>query len=477
MFRNGATKPILEVTDADVTNEPCLIAGLGCINQLSKISEVGLKIAKQGVVKVLEKALHRIEGVSPQIVREKAIYSLSWLSRIPQVRKVLSTKVMIDGLSKQFSSGSTLLAKCATIQILMNLHGSYPKEEEIVLMRNIRDEMVLMLEQGQWQNKNLLIKGCCVLYRENEDKMYLVEKGIIEIINRLLQEKPEDLAEACIVLLLSLSSHPDIPWLILDKGTIPILCRILRNLEVPVITDLLIILLKSLCLYNHEIVERSLEYEIPVEKSHLKNLESPECTLYGSEYGGLVLEYLQNIVNNRRDQKYLLTQFEEGELKRFGLSDELIDIYQKSFMELDLDVRGYLEVDALRVIMVLKGEVLDDDELQDIFNEYDPELTGKMDFKQFVHLMSDWKKRFGFGTEAIMNQVTNSGMIGRARRMFGRWWNKDAIAQEQIMKLKQKREEEKKLTFELAAKYMVSEKVLQEREKQSTKRSTKSPGK
>jgi hypothetical protein len=103
--------------------------------------------------------------------------------------------------------------------------------------------------------------------------------------------------------------------------------------------------LKSLCLYNHEVVESTLENEIPPGKANLKNLESPECTLYGSEYGGLVLEYLQTIVNNRRDQKYLLTQFEDGELKSYGLSDELIDIYQKSFMELDLDVRGYLEVD------------------------------------------------------------------------------------------------------------------------------------
>jgi hypothetical protein len=123
---------------------------------------------------------------------------------------------MIQGLSNQFASGSTLLAKCAAI------HGAYPKEEEIILMRNIRDEMLLMLKQGQWQNKNLLIKSCCVLYRENEDKMYMVEKGLIEIIIELLIKKPEDLAEACIVLLLSLSSHPDIPWLILEKGTIPV---------------------------------------------------------------------------------------------------------------------------------------------------------------------------------------------------------------------------------------------------------------
>jgi Ca2+-binding EF-hand superfamily protein len=44
-------------------------------------------------------------------------------------------------------------------------------------------------------------------------------------------------------------------------------------------------------------------------------------------------------------------------------------------------------VDALKVIMVLLGEQLDDEELQDIFNEYDTNLTGRMDFVAFIALM------------------------------------------------------------------------------------------
>jgi len=37
MFSNGATKPIIAVSDADVTNEVCMLAGLGCITQVHTI--------------------------------------------------------------------------------------------------------------------------------------------------------------------------------------------------------------------------------------------------------------------------------------------------------------------------------------------------------------------------------------------------------------------------------------------------------
>ncbi len=36
LFTNGCVKPILNITDADVTNESCLLAGLGCILQLCR---------------------------------------------------------------------------------------------------------------------------------------------------------------------------------------------------------------------------------------------------------------------------------------------------------------------------------------------------------------------------------------------------------------------------------------------------------
>ena len=36
MFTNGAIKPLLRVSDPNVANEACLLAGLGCIVQLCK---------------------------------------------------------------------------------------------------------------------------------------------------------------------------------------------------------------------------------------------------------------------------------------------------------------------------------------------------------------------------------------------------------------------------------------------------------
>lgn len=40
MFSNGAIKPLLNVSDGDVTNEACMLAGLGCIVQLCRYLEV-----------------------------------------------------------------------------------------------------------------------------------------------------------------------------------------------------------------------------------------------------------------------------------------------------------------------------------------------------------------------------------------------------------------------------------------------------
>ena len=59
-----------------------------------------------------------------------------------------------------------------------------------------------------------------------------------------------------------------------------------------------------------------------------------------------------------------------------------------------------------------------------------------MDFSQFIDLMRSWKKRFGMGADALLNRAFNSGVIGRARRIFNRWWNAQRIANERIAKIK-----------------------------------------
>ena len=182
MFRNGATKPIIAVSDADVTNEPCMIAGLGCIAQLAKVPEIGIKIARQGVVKLLEKALHREKGVPAHLIREKAITCLSWLSRIPQVKHVIATPRMLLGLQKQFFNG-THLAKVACAQVLRFLHGHYPKSEAVQVMRAIREPMLGTLTQGKWTHKDQMMKAFCVVYREDEERWFFVQNGTVSLSN------------------------------------------------------------------------------------------------------------------------------------------------------------------------------------------------------------------------------------------------------------------------------------------------------
>jgi hypothetical protein len=36
MFAYGAIKPLINATDAEITNEACMLAGLGCIVQLCR---------------------------------------------------------------------------------------------------------------------------------------------------------------------------------------------------------------------------------------------------------------------------------------------------------------------------------------------------------------------------------------------------------------------------------------------------------
>ena len=188
-----------------------------------------------------------------------------------------------------------------------------------------------------------------------------------------MTDKPEDLSESPIVLLLNLCTHPNVPPIVIDKGGLPIFCEILNVALAPVIIDLITILLKVCSLYDRDRVDACLEEHVLVERAHLRKMDSPDCTLFGSEYGNLACEYCQEIVHHRWDQRYLLEQFSIEELNNLKVTDEMLEAYQKTFMLLDVSCRGFLELDALRVIIVMKGEVLDDEQLYEIFAEYDTE--------------------------------------------------------------------------------------------------------
>ena len=89
-----------------------------------------------------------------------------------------------------------------------------------------------------------------------------------------------------------------------------------------------------------------------------------------------------------------------------------------------------------------------------------------MNFRQFVDLLSTWKNRFGMGPRALANQLLNTGTIGRAKRAFMKWWNKNKIAREQVAKIKAKNASEKIRAQLLSQKFLKSEDIRSRREQE-----------
>ena len=146
---------------------------------------------------------------------------------------------MLAGVVRQFTIG-TIGSKYQGIQILLYLHATYGVEREKKLMRENRDNMLQLLYKGdsEWQHRNLMVKGFCVFFRDDEDKMYFVQKGLLETIFEIILSKPDDLQEANLVLLLSLCSHPDIPDMIINRGGADLVASILAVATMTVIKDL-----------------------------------------------------------------------------------------------------------------------------------------------------------------------------------------------------------------------------------------------
>jgi len=91
---------------------------------------------------------------------------------------------------------------------------------------------------------------------------------------------------------------------------------------------------------------------------------------------------------------------------------------------LDADCGGTLDIDELKLLMVLMGEKMDQYELQELLNEYDTDHSGSLDFREFVVMMKGWKTRFGTGLTRAYQVTVKRGHIGKAAREFFRWWNK-----------------------------------------------------
>eukprot|EP01039_Chlorochromonas_danica_P001713 gene1713-1872_t len=459
MFSYGAIKPLLNVSDAKVTNDACMLAGLGCIVQLCQIREIAARMVQIGVVPVLESALHKHEGFSHQAIREKALYALGFLAHLDQLRTSLCTSSMLEGIRHEFHNG-TLGEQTTILQLLQLVHNRYSAERETVL--DIRDDLILLLKKGPWHARYLSVKAICVLYQTHEDRLYLVENGLVEAVFAVIDEKGDDLQEAPIVCFLYLCTHPHLPTVLINKGVMRIAVRLLYA-EDAIIRELCVVLLRALVLYNPKEIQQA----IPPDKQYLLQRDEFNPQIYGGEYGGMIEEYLQEIVENRRDQAYLMLQFDPEDKERLKITDEELESFQNTFMELDVECKGWLGLDELKMLIVLMGEELDREELDQLLKDYDLDHSGNLDFYEFVYMMKDWNRRFGEGWKRTFNQFTKRGPVGKAARHFKTWWHKDKVEKAQIAQVKQRKLAQEADMAALRMKYMPHEQLNAKRDRES----------
>jgi hypothetical protein len=287
---------------------------------LIRIPEIGSRVVQQGAIPVLEKGILRQIGHGNKAIREKSLYALCYLSQIEIVKgKIMTSKVM-RGVKKEFAEG-TLSARSSIIHMLMNVHKRYADEDELI--KSFRDPLIDLLDKGPWTAKNLCLKAICVLYDNNEDRLYLVEKGLLKHLFAIINSKSDDLQEVPLVTILYLCVHAEIPKLLIKEGAASIAIKLLFCKD-HVIKELSVIILKALSLYDEE----SISSIIPKEKSYLLQRDVRNPQLYGGEYGGLIQEYFQGIVENRRDQRYLRDTVSAEDLKELNMTDEELEAYE-----------------------------------------------------------------------------------------------------------------------------------------------------
>lgn len=408
-------------------------------------------MVQQGVVPVLERALEIKTGHNHRLIREKALYSLSFLSKNQKIRLQLCTERLLHALEEEFFVG-TLHAKETIMQILMNFHNRYDSER--VVTRSIRQHLYDLYADpsNTWNMKNLITKVFIVLYQEEEDYQFFFDYHIVDYLFQIIEEKPLDLQEAPVVFLIQLCKFPKFPYVLLHQKYLHSIVEILKSEDV-IIRELTVILLKVLILYNHTIIEQI----VPEKFLYLlqKDLFNPQ--LYGAEYGEFIQEYLQFIIQNRVDEDYLIKQFSKEDINKYQLTTKELELFQNLFIELDAECRGQLGIDELKMLIVLKGEFMDKEEMQDLLCKYDSDLSGFLDYKEFVIMMKNWDSEFGTGWTKKYRESVKRGPIGKSWKMFNKWWNKDNLEHAQVLEAKERRKAEKAHSRQLELAFLPSE--------------------
>lgn len=268
-----------------------------------------------------------------------------------------------------------------------------------------------------------------------------------------------DLQEAPMVAFLYFIAHADIPLLFLDIGGAEV-CTYMLTSTNETIREIAVLCLKALALYDPGLWEKV----VPEHLLYLLSTGDSDPRRYGAEYGGMIEEYLQRIVENRRDQHYLLELFaNEEEIDALGLTPELLNSYQNTFMELDLNCSGILHLDELKMLMVMMGEEFDEEELVEILEKYGAKGSGGMNFRQFTIMMEGWSTQFGTGVNKVVNEALQRGAIGKARRQFGKWWNQAAEDKAAIKAIKDRKAREAEQIRQLADQHFEHEKIKLDR--------------
>ncbi len=420
-----------------------------------RIREIASRMVHQGVVPVLEKALNRRTGVSHQAIREKALYALTFLSLHNPLKASLCTHFMLLGIRHEFHHG-TIGEQGAILQLLMNLHTHYPHEQEVII--DIRDDILKLVKAGPWYARYLCIKAMRVLFQEMDDRWYAVEHGVVEAILEVISAKTMNLQGSPIVLFLHLCVHPELPTLLIHKGVVKVAAELLYA-EDAVIRELSIILLRALLLYNASEVERC------VNKEKMYLLKRAECNplLCGSEYGGLVEEYLQEIVENRKDRAYLLHQFSDEEIEELQITKEELESYRYTFIEVDVECQGYLGVDELKMLIESKEKVMDREEINELLKEYDTNHSGNIDFREFVYMMKNWNN---WGLAKVFKMIIKRRIVGKAIGKFKLWWEADKREAAQVQQIKERRIRELTAHRALTLKHLPHERLKQKRNRE-----------
>jgi len=462
MFSYGAIAPILKISGLS-SSEPELLAGLGCIVQLARQPDIAVRVASQGAIPLLEDALHLMESRTPGVagsVRNKALLGFAWLSRVDVIRPKMATAKVFLGMERELKA-NVPNNQTFVLQMMINLRAiKTPARETYV--RNVRDRVLELMKAGMWFSRNLTTKTLCLIYTSLEDKKYCADHGALESIFNLIQSKNLDLQEVPLVALLSFCVHPDVPFMIMEKGFHLVLIDVLYAVH-ETIRELAVILLKALILYDKATIDAA----IPTDREFLFKIDpDSDPVVYGSEYGGLIQQYLGNIIENRREMKYLLEDFSQNIIEEQNITEEELESFQSTFMILDYDCNGELALDEIKVLMVLLGEKMDEEEIVLLFEEYDEDKSGEMSFSEFCVMMKNWRTRFGTGTTKMYNEAMKRGAIGKGRRAFSNWLNKDEIQRQEVLKIKEKKAQAERDKQAAMEKHMGAEKLRVQREKE-----------